>query len=72
MDQGDAVNAQFAAGGGPFAVDTSEPGRDSAMVGAGFLMEWTPALNMTFDYNGQLGRTHFYAHTFHGNIRYRF
>ncbi len=72
-DQGRSIDAQFASGAGnAFTVQTSEAGRDAAVMGVGCSLQWTSALSLTVDYSGEVGRTHFYSHTFNGGVRYRF
>ena len=72
-NQGNSVDAELASGAGhAFSAPTSEPGRNSAILTAGFTLQWTDALSFLADYTGDLGRTNFYAHTFNGSLRYRF
>jgi len=56
LDQDYTTNGRFAAGlATPFAVTSEGPGRDTAELGAGLTVLLSDALNLTVNYDAQLG-----------------
>jgi outer membrane autotransporter protein len=54
------IEAQFASGAGSvFTVHGPAEGHDSALIDAGFDVQWTPAMGTYFGYNGSVGRDNY-------------
>jgi outer membrane autotransporter protein len=71
-DQSQSINAEFATGGIPFSVKTSDVGRDTALLGTGVTMQWSKRTSLYVNYLGQVGRANFMAHSFDGGLRLKF
>jgi len=48
------------------------PGRDTALLGAGTVLQWNKSTSLFFNYIGEVGRANFVAHNFDGGFRYQF
>ncbi len=72
LNQGTAINAQLASGGSAFTTQTADVGRDTALLGAGTVLQWNKSTSLFFNYIGEVGRANFMAHNFDGGFRYRF
>lgn len=71
-DQSRAISAEFADGSGAFSVRSADPGRDTALLGAGLHIQWTSALFLDADYNGEYGRANFVAHRVNAGFHLKF
>ena len=58
--------------GNVFTVNGPKLGRDSAIVGGGINVQWTPTLATFANYDGELGRTNYIFHNVSGGFRLRF
>ncbi|HEX4046777.1 MAG TPA: autotransporter outer membrane beta-barrel domain-containing protein, partial [Elusimicrobiota bacterium] len=71
-DQSRALAAQLASGGGAtFTVQTADVARESALLGAGVNMDWTPGFSTRLSYQSTMSFD-FDANTFSGSMRWRF
>ncbi len=71
-NQSRALTAQLASGGtGAFTVQTADVARDSALLGAGLDLDWTPGFTTRLSYQSTM-RSDFSAMTFSGSMRWRF
>ena len=67
------LTSRFANGaGGSFNVNGPQLGRDSALLGAGFAIQWSERLSTYLYYDGQLGRSHYDSHSISGGVRVEF
>jgi len=75
-EYGDAVyslNSSFANGGGSsFLVNGPQIGRDSALLGAGFAIQFNERLSTYLYYDGELGRKNYQSTSITGGIRVAF
>ncbi|MEN3943108.1 autotransporter domain-containing protein [Prosthecobacter sp. SYSU 5D2] len=63
MDSTQSMDSSFASGPGPvFSVDGPEIGRDSALITAGFNVQFTPSVSAYTFYSGQVGRENYSSH----------
>ncbi len=68
-----AIDARFASGAGDvFRVHGPTIGRDSALVGAGFNMQWCARFSTYVYYDGVLGRSNYDNNAVSGGIRFGF
>jgi uncharacterized protein with beta-barrel porin domain len=71
-NQSRPLSAQLAsAGSGTFTVMTADIARESALLGAGLNMDWTPGFSSRLAYESTLNFD-FHANTFSGSVRWRF
>jgi len=67
------IESSFASGAGrPFAVHGPALGRESALVGAGFAVQWNVRTSTHLYYDGQLGRRNYDNHNISGGVRISF
>jgi outer membrane autotransporter protein len=75
LDDEGTISARFQAlglGGTPFAVKTSELGRDAALVGAGINFTFRNAYTFFTDYEAQVGQSEYMEHNVKGGVRIKF
>jgi outer membrane autotransporter protein len=71
-NQSRPLSAQLASSGsGTFTVMTADAARESALLGAGLSMDWTPGFSTRLAYESTLNFD-FHANTFNGSLRWRF
>jgi outer membrane autotransporter protein len=67
------ITAGFAGVPGPSATFSGpSEGHDSAIVSAGISAQWTPALTVYVNYDGQLGRGNYDSNAVTGGVRISF
>jgi outer membrane autotransporter protein len=71
-DSSYAMDSGFLGGGQPFLVNGPEIGRDSALLGAGFALQWSPTFSTYLYYDGEVGSTNFDRHAVTGGVRVEF
>jgi outer membrane autotransporter protein len=68
-----AIDSSFASGAGDtFTVNGPRIGRDSALIGAGFAVQWNERFTTYVYYDGELGRTNYDSHSVSGGLRLAF
>jgi outer membrane autotransporter protein len=68
-----AIVAQFSGSGlSSFAVRTSDPERDAALIGLGFNATYKDALTAFVDYDVQAGQCHYVEQTVKGGFKWSF
>lgn len=73
MDSTQSMDSSFASGPGPvFSVDGPEIGRDSALITAGFNVQFTPSVSAYTFYSGQVGRENYTSHNVTLGVRISF
>ena len=67
------LTGSFASGaGGNFSVSGPQLGRDSALIGAGFAIQWSERLSTYLYYDGEIGRSEYDSHSISGGVRLEF
>lgn len=66
------LTSDFGTGGDSFTVNGPQLGRDSALVGAGFAVQFNERFTTYFYYDGELGRKTYESHAVTGGIRVSF
>lgn len=67
------LTSSFASGaGGNFSVSGPQLGRDSALIGAGFAIQWSERLSTYLYYDGEIGRSEYDSHSISGGVRLEF
>ena len=68
-----ALDSSFASGAGNvFSVTGPRFGRDSALIGAGFSIQWNERFSTYVYYDGELGRTNYNSQSVSGGFRFSF
>jgi outer membrane autotransporter protein len=68
-----ALTSSFADGAGdPFTTRGPQLGRDSALIGAGFAVQFNDRVTTYLYYDGQLGRENFESNAVMGGVRLSF
>ena len=68
-----ALSSSFANGGAEsFTVNGPQLGRDSALIGAGFAIQFNERLSTYFYYDGELGRKNYESNSVTGGVRLTF
>ncbi len=71
-DEALPVDSRFVSGGNIFTVHGPAIDRDSALVGAGFAVQWTERVSTYAYYDGELGRNNYDSQNVSGGIRVNF
>lgn len=73
LDDNRGIGASFANGTGTgFTVDGPSLGQDSAILGAGINVAWTPSFSTYLGYEAEVGRDNYDRHTVNGGVRVEF
>jgi fibronectin-binding autotransporter adhesin len=73
MDQSRGITSQFdGAGLGSFSVQTTEPSRDSALVGAGLDADLNGTVTVFGDYEVQAGQENYFGQSIQGGVKIGF
>lgn len=73
MDDSVALDSSFANGAGNiFTVRGPVMGRDSVVVGAGLLVQWSSLVGTYIQYTTEVGRDAYTPHTINGGVNFRF
>ena len=68
-----SLDSNFASGAGSaFTVNGPQIGRDSALISAGFAIQWNERVATYVYYDGELGRTNYSSQSVTGGLRVAF
>lgn len=71
-DDAYSIDARFRQSGDIFSVDGPEMGRDSLLLGAGFVVLFSERVSTYLYYDAQLARTNYESHSISGGVRIAF